>query len=59
MSSYFDALARAVSEIVDGDDDAEFLRQLSTIEGKMYRDVYAITGDREFPDDLDRIYLLS
>ncbi len=54
MSSYFDALQREVSEAAEqcGENDAAFLDAVQGIEGRMWADVTAITGDREFPDDL-------
>ncbi len=53
MSSYFDAMNRAVSEAAEHEpDDAEFLRSVWGIEHQLYREVTYITGDREFPDDL-------
>lgn len=53
MSSYFDALQREVREAADRhEDDAAFLEAVSDIEGRMYADVTAITGDREFPDEM-------
>lgn len=53
MSSYFDAMQREVCEAgerIEGDE--EFLAAAAEIEGRLFRDVCAITGDREFPDEL-------
>ena len=53
MSSYFDAAARAVREAGDHEpSDAEFLESVVEIERQMFREITAVTGDREFPDDL-------
>ena len=53
MSSYFDSLTRRVAEAAEQfKTDEAFLTAVVDIEGELFRDVTAITGDREFPDDL-------
>ena len=53
MSSYFDALSRRVRAARDeNEDDNNYLITLAEIEGELYKDVCAATGDREFPEDL-------
>lgn len=53
MSSYFDALAREVREIADRKPPTSILlEEVKVVEERLYHDVTAITGDREFPDDL-------
>ena len=53
MSSYFDALSREIAELADQDrGDEEFIFEVIKVEERLYADVTAITGDREFPDDL-------
>jgi hypothetical protein len=53
MSSYFDALSREAAVAADGiDDDEAFFNEIVDIDRRLYEDVSAITGDREFPDDL-------
>lgn len=52
MSSYFDSMAREVRVIAGWGTDEVFLPALREIEERLYRDVTAVTGDREFPEDL-------
>ncbi len=51
MSSYFDKFDREVRGLrVEMPDDGEFVKALGEMEQTMYRDVTAISGDREFPE---------
>lgn len=53
MSSYFDAMQREVTTASCNSLLFEdFLRSVVAIEERLFQDVTAITGDREFPDDL-------
>lgn len=53
MSSYFDAMSREVAQAAeDAEQNAVFLTALIDIEERLFREVTAITGDREFPEDL-------
>lgn len=54
MTAYFDEMSRQIRHEFEicGDDDQQLLEAVMGIEAQLYRDVTAITGDREFPDDL-------
>jgi hypothetical protein len=52
MSSYFDDKSREISAAHEVDDFEERLAAVQAVEEELFRDVTAITGDREFPDDL-------
>lgn len=50
MTSYFDALS---AEIAQGPEDPkQYLEHVREIEGRAWATITALTGDREFPDDL-------
>ncbi len=52
MSGYFDNLNRSVREAASNESKEEFMFSVIAIEAQLYREVTAITGDREFPEDL-------
>ncbi len=52
MTSFFDTISHEIRNAADQEDDAAFLETVVQAEAQMYRTVTAITGDREFPDDL-------
>ena len=51
MSSYFDALVKKVANL-DSHDPEAFVSEVAAIENVMIDELYQVTGDREFPDDL-------